>query len=51
MILNFEVCTKVPEECIVKLSSVIRHQHLGHSKSAYNVLPHEIFNILLCDTC
>ena len=51
MILNSEVCTIVSEECVVKLSSVIRQQYLEHSKSAYNVLPHEIFNILLCDTC
>ena len=50
MILDSEVCTKVPEECIVKLASVIRHQYLEYSKSAYNVLPHEVFNILLCDT-
>ena len=50
MILDSEVCTKISEECIVKLASVVRHQYLGHSKSAYNVLPHEIFNILLYDT-
>ena len=49
MILNFEVYAEVPEECIVKLSSIIRHQYLEHPKSAHNVLLHEIFNILLCD--
>ena len=49
MILNSKVYAEVPEECIVKLSSVIRYQYLGHSKSTHNVLPHEIFNILLCD--
>ena len=49
MILYSKVCAEVPKECVVKLSSVIRYQYLGHSESAYNVLPHEMFNILLCD--
>ena len=49
MILDFEVFTEIPEERIVKLSSIIRYQHSGHPKPAHDVLSNEVLNILLCD--
>ena len=49
MILDSEVFTEIPEERIVKLSSIIRYQHFGHPKLAHDVLSNEVLNILLCD--
>ena len=51
MILDSEVFTEIPEERIVKLSSIIRYQHFGHPKLAHDVLSNEVLNILLCDIC
>ena len=49
MILNPEVFTEVFEECVVKLSTIIRNQHPGHSKPAYDIFLDEVLNILLSD--
>ena len=49
MILNPEVFIEIFEECIVKLSSIIRYEHARHPKPAHDVFPDEVLNILLCD--
>ena len=51
MILNSEVLTEIPENCIIKLSSIVLYQYLRDPKPAHNVLPNEVLNILLCDFC
>ena len=51
MILNPEVFIEIFEECIVKLSSIIRCEHAGHPKPTHDVFPDEVLNILLCDIC
>ena len=51
MILNSEVFAEVFEKCVIKLSSIVRYQYFGHPKSAHNVFPDEILEILLCDIC
>jgi len=42
---------KVFERCIVKLASVVRDEHLRNSEATYYVLPDEVSNILLSDSC
>ena len=51
MIVNSELFTKIPERCVIKLSSVVRHKHPQYSKSVYNILPDKVLNILLCNFC
>ena len=49
MIVNFELFTKIPERCVIKLSSIVGHKHPRYSEPAHNTLPDEVLNILLCD--
>ena len=51
MILNSKVFTKIFEKCIVKLSSVVKHQYSGPPKPAHDVFPDEVLYILLRDAC
>ena len=49
MIVDSELFTKIPETCVIKLSSIVRHKHPRYSKLAYNTLLDEVLNILLCN--
>ena len=49
MILDSKLLTKIPERCVIKLLSIVKHKHPWYSKSAHNSLPDEILNILLCN--
>ena len=47
MIVDSKLFTKIPETCVIKLSSIVRHKHPRYSKLAYNTLLDEVPNILL----
>ena len=49
MIVDSKLFIKIPERCVIKLSSIVRHKHPQYPKPAQNTLPDEIFNILLCN--
>ena len=49
MIVDSKLFTKIPERCVIKLSSIVRHKHPQYSKPAHNTLPDEVLNILLCN--
>ena len=49
MIVDSKLFTKIPERCVIKLSSIVRHKHPRYPKPAHNTLPDEVFNILLCN--
>ena len=49
MIVDSKLFTKIPERCVIKLSSIVKHKHLRYSKLAYNTLLDEVLNILLCN--
>ena len=49
MIVNSKLFTKIPEWCVIKLSSIVGHKHPRYSEPAHNTLPDEVLNILLCD--
>ena len=49
MIVDSKLFTEIPERCIIKSSSIVRHKHPRYSKPAHNTLPDEILNILLCN--
>ena len=43
--------TEIPERCVIKLSSIVRHKHSWYPKPTHNALPDEVLNILLCNFC
>ena len=49
MIIDSKLFIKIPERCVIKLSSIVRHKHPRYSKSTHNTLPDEVLNILLCN--
>ena len=49
MIVDSKLFTKIPERCVIKLSSIVGHKHPWYSEPAHNTLPDEVLNILLCD--
>ena len=49
MIVDSKLFTKIPERCVIKLSSIVRHKHPQYSKPAHNTLPNKFLNILLCN--
>ena len=49
MIVDSKLYTKIPERCVIKLSSIVRHKHPQYPKSVHNALPDEVLNILLCN--
>ena len=49
MIVDSKLFTKIPERCVIKLSSIVKHKYPRYPKLAHNTLPDEVFNILLCD--
>ena len=49
MIVDSELFTKIPERCVIKLSSIVRHKYPWYSKLAHNTLLDEVLNILLCN--
>ena len=49
MIGDSKLFTKIPERCVIKLSSFIRHKYPRYPKSAHNALLGEVLNILLCN--
>ena len=51
MIVDSKLFTKIPERCVIKLSSIVRHKHPRYPKSAHNALPGEVLNILWCNFC
>ena len=51
MIVDSKLFTKIPEMCVIKLSSIARHKHPRYPKSAHNILPDEVLNIMLCNFC
>ena len=51
MIFDPQLLAKVFERCIVKLAFVVRDKHLRNSEATYYVLPDEVSNILLNDSC
>ena len=51
MIVDSKMFTKIPERCVIKLSSIVKHKHPQYPKLAHNTLPDKVLNILLCDFC
>ena len=49
MIIDSKLFIKIPERCVIKLSSIVRHKHPRYSKPAHNTLLDEVLNILLCN--
>ena len=49
MIVDSKLFTKIPERCVIKLSSIVGHKHPWYSEPAHNTLLDEVLNILLCD--
>ena len=49
MVVDSKLFTKISERCVVKLSSIVGHKHPWYSEPAYDTLPDEVLNILLCD--
>ena len=49
MIVDSKLFTKIPERCVIKLSSIVRHQYPRYPKFAHNALPDEVLNVLLCN--
>ena len=51
MIVDSKLFTKIPERCVIKLSSIVRHQYPRYPKSAHNALLDKVLDILLCNFC
>ena len=51
MIVDSKLFTKIPERCVINLSSIVRHQHPRYPEPAHNTLLDEVLNILLYDFC
>ena len=49
MIVDSKLFIKIPERCVIKRSSIVKHKHPRYPKSAHNALPEEVLNILLCN--
>ena len=51
MIVDSKLFTKIPERCVIKLSSIVGHKHPWYSEPAHNTLLDEVLNILMCNFC
>ena len=48
MIVDSKLFIKIPERCVIKLSSIVRHQYPWYPKFAHNAFPDEVLDVLLC---
>ena len=51
MIVDSKLFTKIPERCVIKLPSIVKHKHSRFPEPTHNTLLDEVLNILLCDFC
>ena len=51
MILYPKLFIEIFEGRVIELPSIVWHQYPRNPKSAYDALPNEVLDILLCDFC